>query len=81
MLRFPDQFLLVEGAGASMGAELRLYPQYPWEGGEPAPHGSVCLLDLVSYDGVGAAQIQGVGEWAGGCLYGERAAGLDAFGR
>ena len=61
MLRFPDQFLLVEGAGASMGAELRLYPQYPWEGGEPAPHGCVCLLDL--RDGVEAAQIQG--EWAG----------------
>ena len=42
-----------------MGAELRLYPQYPWEGGEPAPHGSVYLFDL--RDGVEAAQIQGVG--------------------
>ena len=61
MLRFPDQFLLVEGAGASMGAELRLSSQYPGEGGEPAPHGSGCLLDL--RDGVKAAQIQG--EWAG----------------
>ena len=58
MLRFPDQFLLVEGAGASMGAELRLYWQYPGEGGEPAPHGSV-------YDGVEAAQSKVWGEWAG----------------
>ena len=55
MLRVSYELLLVEGARAAMGAELRLYPQYPGEGGEPAPHG------LVSYDGVEAAQIQGVG--------------------
>ena len=42
MLRFPDELLLVEGAGPSVGAELRLSSQYPWEGGEPAPHGSGC---------------------------------------
>ena len=81
MLCVADELLLIQGARASMGAELRLSSQYPGEGGEPAPHGSVCLLDLVSYDGVGAAQIQGVGEWAGGCLYGERAAGAAAAGR
>ena len=61
MLRLSHELLLVEGAGASMGAELRLSSQYPGEGGEPAPHGSGCLLDL--RDGVKAAQIQG--EWAG----------------
>ena len=61
MLRLPDELLLVEGAGPSMGAELRLSSQYPGEGGEPMSHGSGCLFDLVSYDGVEAAQIQGVG--------------------
>ena len=61
MLRPSDELLLVEGARSPVRAELRLSSQYPGEGGEPAPHGSVCLFDLVSYDGVEAAQIQGVG--------------------
>ena len=61
MCCFADELLLVEGARSSMRAELRLSSQDPGEGGEPAPHGSVCLLDL--RDGVEAAQIQG--EWAG----------------
>ena len=61
MLCVADELLLIQGARASMGAELRLSSQYPGEGGEPAPHGCVCLLDL--RDGVEAAQIQG--EWAG----------------
>ena len=81
MLRLSHELLFIQGARPSMRAELRLYCWYHCECCEPAPHGSVCLLDLVSYDGVGAAQIQGVGEWAGGCLYGERAAGAAAAGR
>ena len=43
MLRLSHELLLIQGAGPSMGAELRLYPQYPGEGGEPAPHGLVWL--------------------------------------
>ena len=61
MCCFADELLFIQGARSSMGAELGLYSYYPWEGGEPAPHGSVRLLDL--RDGVEAAQIQG--EWAG----------------
>ena len=59
MCCFADELLFIQGARSSMGAELGLYSYYPWEGGEPAPHGSVRLLDL--RDGVEAAQIQGVG--------------------
>ena len=61
MCCFADELLFIQGAGSPVRAELRLSSQYPGEGGEPAPHGCVCLLDL--RDGVEAAQIQG--EWAG----------------
>ena len=56
MCCFADELLLVEGARASMRAELRLSSKYPGEGGEPAPHGSVCEILW--------------GDWAGACLPG-----------
>ena len=42
MCCFADELLFIQGARSSMGAELGLYSYYPWEGGEPAPHGPVC---------------------------------------
>ena len=46
-----------------MGAELRLSSQYPGEGGEPAPHGSVCdLVGCLPYEAAGLDAF--LGDWA-----------------